>query len=146
MVEAQGNGGRYLRTDVSIPISTLADFLTEALARLRSALPHAKPVSYGHVGDGNIHLNVAPPLDFSPEQTDGLFQEAEAIIFAAVDRFGGSISAEHGIGRLKQKAFLARIDEVSLDLANQLKNSLDPRHILAMGRILPDDSNTSSQR
>ncbi|WP_158814073.1 FAD-binding oxidoreductase [Methylocapsa sp. S129] len=141
MVEAQGNGGRYLRTDVSIPISTLADFLTEALAKLGSALPHAKPVAYGHVGDGNIHLNVAPPLDFAAEQMEPLFHEAEAIIFAAVDRFGGSISAEHGIGRLKQKAFLARLDDVSLDLANQLKKALDPRSILGMGRILPDDSN-----
>jgi FAD/FMN-containing dehydrogenase len=64
MVEAQGNAGRYLRTDVSIPISMLADFLTEALAKLHSALPHAKPVSYGHVGDGNIHLNVAPASGF----------------------------------------------------------------------------------
>lgn len=143
MVEAQGGGGRYLRTDVSIPISTLADFLTEALARLHADLPYAKPVAYGHVGDGNIHLNVAPPLDFSPEEVEILFQEAEAVIFAAVDRFGGSISAEHGIGRLKQKAFLARIDDVSLDLANRLKKALDPSHILGMGRILPDDSSSS---
>ncbi len=146
MVEAQGNGGRYLRTDVSTPISMLADFLTEALTNLRAGLPRAKPIAYGHVGDGNIHINVVPPLDFSPEQAQTLFQEAEGIIYAAVDRFGGSISAEHGIGRLKQKAFLERIDDVSLDLANQLKKALDPRSILGMGRILPDDSNPPLQR
>jgi FAD/FMN-containing dehydrogenase len=146
MVEAQGNGGRYLRTDVSTPISMLADFLTEALAQLRSGLPQAKPIAYGHVGDGNIHLNVTPPLDLTPDQVETLFQEAEAIIFAAVDRFGGSISAEHGIGRLKQKAFLQRIDDVSLDLANQLKKALDPCSILSMGRILPDVSTPPLQR
>jgi FAD/FMN-containing dehydrogenase len=146
MVEAQGNGGRYLRTDVSIPISAMADFLAEALSKLRSGAPQGKPIVYGHIGDGNIHLNVAPPLDFSSEKMETLFQEAEAIIFAAVDRFGGSISAEHGIGRLKQKAFLQRVDEVSLDLAHQLKKALDPRGILGMGRILPDDSSASPQR
>jgi FAD/FMN-containing dehydrogenase len=75
-----------------------------------------------------------------------LFEEAEMIIFAAVDRFGGSISAEHGIGRLKQKAFLERIDAVSLSLATQLKKALDPRSILGMGRILPNDSNPHLQR
>jgi FAD/FMN-containing dehydrogenase len=83
---------------------------------------------------------VTPPPDFPPEQVGMLFEEAEAIIFAAVDRFGGSISAEHGIGRLKQKAFLQRVDSVSLGLATQLKKALDPRSILGMGRILPDDS------
>jgi FAD/FMN-containing dehydrogenase len=140
MVEAQGNGGRYLRTDVSIPISMLANFLDEALAKLRTGLPQCKPVAYGHVGDGNIHLNVAPPLGFPLEGLEALFAEAEEIIFTALDQFGGSISAEHGIGRLKQKAFLSRIDEVSLDLANQLKKVLDPHSILGMGRILPDDS------
>ncbi len=146
MVEAQGNGRRYLRTDVSTPISKLADFLTEALAKLRTGLPQARPIAYGHVGDGNIHLNVAPPLEFSPEQVETLFREAETIIFSAVDRVGGSISAEHGIGRLKQKAFLERIDDVSLDLANQLKKALDPRSILGMGRILPHDSTPHSPR
>jgi FAD/FMN-containing dehydrogenase len=143
MVEAQGNGGRYLRTDVSIPISTLANFLDDALAKLRAGLPHCMPIAYGHVGDGNVHLNVAPPVGFAPDRLEALFSEAEAIIFAALDQFGGSISAEHGIGRLKQKAFLSRIDEVSLDLAIQLKKALDPQSILGMGRILPDDSNLS---
>ena len=144
MVEAQGNGGRYLRTDVSIPISMLANFLDEALAKLRAGAPECRPVAYGHVGDGNIHLNVVPPSDFPAESLESLFAEAEGIIFAALDRFGGSISAEHGIGRLKQKAFLRRIDEVSLDLANQLKKVLDPNSILGMGRILPDNSASSS--
>lgn len=136
MVERQGRGGRYLRTDVSVPISELADFVTDALAALEEVRPDALAVTYGHVGDGNIHLNVVPPEGMAPEAVEHLFEEAEAVIFAVVDRYGGSISAEHGIGRVKQKAFLERIDPVTLDLAAGIKEAFDPRHILSNGRIL----------
>jgi FAD/FMN-containing dehydrogenase len=136
MVERQGRGGRYLRTDVSVPISKLADFVADALAALERSCPEALAVTYGHVGDGNIHLNVVPPESMAPAAVEHLFEQAEAEIFAVVDRYGGSISAEHGIGRVKQKAFLERIDPVTLDLAAGIKQAFDPRHILSNGRIL----------
>lgn len=141
MVERQGRGGRYLRTDVSVPISRLADFVTDALFELRRARPDALAVTYGHVGDGNIHLNVVPPEGMEPQAVEHLFEDAEAEIFAIVDRYGGSISAEHGIGRVKQKAFLERIDPVTLDLAAGIKQAFDPRHILSNGRILASKAN-----
>ncbi|MER8444962.1 FAD-binding oxidoreductase [Mesorhizobium sp. M1066] len=140
MVERQGRGGRYLRTDVSVPISKLADFVTDALVALEQTRPDALAVTYGHVGDGNIHLNVVPPEGMTAEAIEHLFEEAEAEIFAVVDRYGGSISAEHGIGRVKQKAFLERIDPVTLELAAGIKEALDPRHILSNGRILASTS------
>ncbi|WP_413468630.1 FAD-binding oxidoreductase [Mesorhizobium muleiense] len=136
MVERQGRGGRYLRTDVSVPISKLADFVAGALAALERSCPEALAVTYGHVGDGNIHLNVVPPESMAPAAVERLFEQAEAEIFAVVDRYGGSISAEHGIGRVKQKAFLERIDPVTLDIAAGIKQAFDPRHILSNGRIL----------
>jgi FAD/FMN-containing dehydrogenase len=137
MVETQGRGGRYLRTDVSVPISRLADFVAEALRDLAVAVPESQPVTYGHVGDGNVHLNVVPPPGLDPERTERLFHAAEEAIFSVVDRFGGSISAEHGIGRVKRAAFLERVDAVTLDLATRLKDAFDPRHLLSDGRILP---------
>ncbi len=136
MVERQGRGGRYLRTDVSVPISRLADFVSDALVALEKSRPDALAVTYGHVGDGNIHLNVVPPEGMGADEIEHLFEEAEAEIFTVVDRYGGSISAEHGIGRVKQKAFLERIDPVTLDLAAGIKDAFDPRHILSNGRIL----------
>jgi FAD/FMN-containing dehydrogenase len=136
MVEAQGRGGRYLRTDVSVPISGLADFVADALDALAKAYPAALAVTYGHVGDGNIHLNVVPPDGIGAEAMEALFHGAEEIIFDVIDRHGGSISAEHGIGRVKQKAFLARAEAVSLELAGLIKDALDPLHILSEGRIL----------
>jgi FAD/FMN-containing dehydrogenase len=137
MVETQGRGGRYLRTDVSVPISRLADFVAESLRQLAEAVPDAQPVTYGHVGDGNIHLNVVPPPGLDADCTERLFHTAEEAIFSVVDRFGGSISAEHGIGRVKRAAFLERVDAVTLDLATRLKDAFDPRHLLSDGRILP---------
>jgi len=140
MVERQGRGGRYLRTDVSVPISKLAHFVADALAVLEEARPDALAVTYGHVGDGNVHLNVVPPVGMSPEAVEQLFEEAEAHIFAVVDRYGGSISAEHGIGRVKQKAFLERIDPVTLALTAGIKEAFDPQRILSNGRILAPGS------
>ena len=136
MVETQGRGGRYLRTDVSVPISRLADFVGDALEDLAKALPSAQPVTYGHIGDGNVHLNIVPPAGLEAVAVERLFHDAESVIFDVVDRYGGSISAEHGIGRVKQQAFLKRIDPVALDLANRLKDAFDPLHLLSNGRIL----------
>jgi FAD/FMN-containing dehydrogenase len=141
MVEAQGRGGRYLRTDVSVPISKLAIFLDEALRNLRHRYPEALALAYGHVGDGNVHLNVIPPIGATPESMTHLFEGAEETIFDVVDRLHGSISAEHGIGRLKQKAFLNRTEDVALDLAFTLKRALDPLGLLSPGRILPAPTN-----
>ena len=98
-------------------------------------VPDGRPITYGHVGDGNIHLNVVPPADWSREQRQALFEQAEELIFGTVDRFGGSISAEHGIGRSKKRAFLQRVDPVTLDLFRRIKQVLDPDARLSRGRI-----------
>ncbi len=137
MVETQGQGAPYLRTDVSLPISSIPAFLAEILPLLRQRCVGSQALAYGHVGDGNIHLNLVPSAGIEAEARAALLHEAEAIIFEVLDRYEGSISAEHGIGRLKQAAFLARIDPVSLSLAQGLKRLLDPGEILSPGRILP---------
>ena len=135
MVEAQSRHGPYYRTDVSVPLAAMPSFLEAALAELEASLPEGRPIAYGHVGDGNIHLNVVPPADWPIERRQALFRRAEDLIFATLDRYGGSISAEHGIGRSKKRAFLERVDPVTLDLFRTLKNALDPTHRLSRGRI-----------
>ena len=138
MVEAQGHGGPYLRSDVSVPISAIPVFLDSALAALRDGVPDGRAIAYGHVGDGNIHLNVIPPADWPKDQRHPLFEKAEHLIFSIVDRLDGSISAEHGIGRTKKRAFLDRVDPVSLDLATRIRAVLDPTGLLSPGRIFGD--------
>ncbi len=139
MVEAQGHGGPYYRTDVSVPISAIPAFLDSALTALRDGVPDGRAIAYGHVGDGNIHLNVIPPADWPKDRRLQLFAAAEHLIFSTVDRLGGSISAEHGIGRAKKRAFLDRIDPVSLDLATRIRAVLDPIGLLSPGRIFGDE-------
>ncbi|TCR80160.1 FAD-binding oxidoreductase [Rhizobium sp. BK376] len=136
MVEAQGRGGRYLRTDVSVSISSLASFVTDTLEALAERHPEAIAVTYGHVGDGNIHMNIVPPEDMSTNRFDELFHATEEVIFDMIDKHGGSISAEHGIGRVKQAAFLKRADPLTLELSRRIKDAFDPSHLLSEGRIL----------
>lgn len=135
MVEAQSRSGPYYRTDISVPIAKIPAFLAAALETLAQSLPEGQPVAYGHVGDGNIHLNIVPPADWSIEERKALFARAEELIFETVDRFDGSISAEHGIGRSKKRAFLQRIDPVTLDLFRRIKQAIDPDALLSRGRI-----------
>ena len=135
MVEAQSAGGPYYRTDVSVPISRIAAFLDKTLAELAHCVPQGTPIAYGHIGDGNIHLNVVPPAGFSKPDRKTLFARAEEVIFNQVDAFEGSISAEHGIGRSKKKAFLQRVDPVTLDLMRRLKAAIDPGGVMSAGRI-----------
>jgi FAD/FMN-containing dehydrogenase len=135
MVEAQSKDGPYYRTDVSVPISDIPAFLDATLGELATSLPDGRPITYGHVGDGNIHLNVVPPSDWTIERRRDLFRRAEDLIFGVVDRFGGSISAEHGIGRSKKRAFLERVDPITIDVSRRLKLALDPSNLLSRGRI-----------
>ena len=136
LIEGQVRRGRHLRTDVSIPISSIATFIERAEAALRAHDPDCLPLSYGHVGDGNIHLNVLPPLGMASGDVPGFLYACENIVFAEVDRLGGSISAEHGIGSKKRAAFLARKPRVHLDLMRRIKDTLDPGHLMNPGRVI----------
>ncbi|MFH5776579.1 FAD-binding oxidoreductase [Paracoccus sp. NGMCC 1.201697] len=135
MVDRQGRGGPYLRSDVSVPISRIAGFVSDALAALARSHPDATPITYGHVGDGNLHLNVIPPEGMAPEAIPAMIHAAEEVLFDILDRHGGSISAEHGIGLVKQAAYLHRVDATTLDLSRRIKDAFDPCHLLSEGRI-----------
>lgn len=133
MNEGQAMRGKHLRTDISVPLSTLAAFVAEAEAELAKALPDCLAVSYGHVGDGNVHLNVIP--DRYPEiaDKDKKIKIAKETINAVLDRYAGSISAEHGIGRLKREDFEKRLDPARKALLVSLKRVIDPDAIMNPG-------------
>jgi FAD/FMN-containing dehydrogenase len=137
MVEKQGGGEVYLRSDVSLSISQMPAFVAAVEFTLAQAFPQSGVNIYGHIGDGNLHINVIPPRGLQRDARKALLHAAEETLFGVLDQFGGSISAEHGIGRAKRPAFLERVDEVSLDLMKRLKASLDPDGVLSGGRLLP---------
>ncbi|MND57879.1 putative FAD-linked oxidoreductase [compost metagenome] len=133
MNAGQGLRGKHLRTDVSVPLSKLAAFVAEAEAELAEVLPDCLPISYGHVGDGNVHLNVIPPRDLDIASKDEKIKLAKQTINAVLDRYAGSISAEHGIGRLKREDFEKRLDPVRKAILKSLKQVLDPDAIMNPG-------------
>ncbi len=133
MNEGQALRGKHLRTDISVPLSKLAAFVAEAEAELAAVLPEFLAISYGHVGDGNVHLNVIPPNDLDLAIKDKKIKLAKETINAVLDRYAGSISAEHGIGRLKRDDFEKRLDPVRKALLSSLKHALDPDAIMNPG-------------
>ena len=133
MNEGQAKRGAHLRTDVSVPLSRLPEFVEKAEAAISAQLPDCLCVSYGHVGDGNVHLNVLPPSGLSREEVAERIYAAKAVVNEVLDGFEGSISAEHGIGRLKQADFLARVPSTQLQLLTAIKKAVDPAGIMNPG-------------
>jgi len=138
IIDKQRRQGRHLRTDISVPISAISRFIAEADAAMAAISPDAIVLAYGHVGDGNLHYNVVPPVDLDEAGKIELLHRAEDKIFEVLDGLGGSISAEHGIGRLKRRAFLDRISPVHRDLIGAIKHAFDPAGILNPGRIVEE--------
>ncbi|MEH3091625.1 MAG: FAD-binding oxidoreductase [Agrobacterium cavarae] len=126
MNEGQALRGAHMRTDISVPLARLAEFVAEAEAALANDLPECLAVSYGHVGDGNVHLNVLPPNGSTREERDHYIYQAKVIVNAVLDRYAGSISAEHGIGRLKRGDFESRLGPVQREMIERLKAAFDP--------------------
>lgn len=134
---AQAQEGLNIKHDISVPVSQMAAFVAETDAALAQAVPGVRLVNFGHLGDGNLHYNVQ-----CPEGADGaafLNQEEariNALVFDAVTRFGGSISAEHGVGSLKAHALPHYKSATALTMMRRIKAALDPQQLLNPGRVL----------
>jgi D-lactate dehydrogenase (cytochrome) len=137
--EAQRHEGASIKHDVSVPIASLPDFMRTARAAVERAAPTARLVAYGHVGDGNLHFNLSEPAGGA--QGAAFLAAAQRIHDAVHDvvvAFGGSISAEHGIGRLKRAELARYKSPVALDTMRAIKRALDPHGILNPGKVLPE--------
>ena len=134
--EAQRLHGASLKHDVSVPVSAIPTLIEEGSALVHRLAPEGDVISYGHAGDGNLHFNVSqkPGADIKSFVARG--PVLELAMFDLVESLGGSISAEHGIGRLKAAEFARRADPVELALMHELKRALDPKGILNPGKVL----------
>jgi FAD/FMN-containing dehydrogenase len=134
--EAQRRHGASLKHDVSVPVSAIPTLIEEGSALVRRLAPEGEVVSYGHAGDGNLHFNVSqrPGADIQSFVARG--PVLEQAMFDLVESLGGSISAEHGIGRLKAAEFARRADPVELAVMHELKRALDPKGIMNPGKVL----------
>jgi len=134
--EAQKREGGSIKHDVAVPVSEIPRFIDEAGLRLRAAFPQARPVPFGHMGDGNIHYNVSQPVGGDKADFLARWAEVNAIVHGVVHEFRGSISAEHGIGRLKRELLRETKDPAALDVMRAIKSALDPNGVLNPGVLL----------
>jgi FAD/FMN-containing dehydrogenase len=134
--EVQRHLGGSIKHDVSVPVAAVPAFIAEANAAVTRLIPGARPLPFGHLGDGNIHYNVNQPEGADRAQFLARWDEVNAVVFAIVAKYGGSISAEHGIGVMKRDLLPRVKDPVALDLMRTLKRTLDPNGILNPGKVL----------
>ncbi|HLY58025.1 MAG TPA: FAD-binding oxidoreductase [Stellaceae bacterium] len=138
MVEAQRHEGGSIKHDVSVPVASVAGFIREATAAVTTRLPGIRPVPFGHVGDGNIHFNLSQPEGADRAGFLARWSEFNDIVHGIVARHGGSISAEHGIGRLKRDEIARYKAPLELELMARVKRALDPHGIMNPGKVLPN--------
>jgi FAD/FMN-containing dehydrogenase len=133
---AQAEEGKNIKHDVSIPISRIPEFVQTTDALLAARFPGIRQVIFGHLGDGNLHYNVAPPLGVDPEvflqEQDDVYQ----LVHDSVHAHSGSISAEHGVGQLKRDELPRYKSPVELGLMRKIKDALDPSGMMNPGKVL----------
>src|SRR5438093_1910654 len=134
--ETQRPEGGSIKHDVSVPVVAVPDFIAAASAAVEALIPGCRPVPFGHLGDGNIHFNVSQPVGADKAAFLAQWGAVNARVHEIVGKFHGSISAEHGIGRLKRDLLAHVKDPVALDLMRALKCTLDPNGILNPGKLL----------
>ena len=134
---AQAQEGANLKHDITIPLSALESFIQETDTLMRLKYPGVRIINFGHLGDGNLHYNIAPPLGVDPKAFNLVNEKPiHELIYAQVERCQGSISAEHGVGQLKLDGLRAHKGEVAHDLMKTLKRALDPQNILNPHKVV----------
>ncbi|MEA2903519.1 MAG: hypothetical protein QOI12_906, partial [Alphaproteobacteria bacterium] len=136
IADTQKYEGGSIKHDVSVPVNKVPDFIVEACAAVEAMIPGCRPVPFGHLGDGNIHCNVSQPAGADRAAFIARWDEVNAAVFAIVAKYGGSISAEHGIGVMKRDLLPSVKDPVALELMRSFKRMLDPKGILNPGKVL----------
>ncbi|MET3599489.1 FAD-binding oxidoreductase [Martelella mangrovi] len=136
MSEAQKPEGGSIKHDVSVPVSDIPAFLHEADAAVMNAVPGARICAFGHLGDGNIHYNISQPEGADKAEFMGRWGEVNKLVHAIVLSHGGSISAEHGIGRLKRDELAEIREPIEIDLMQRIKHAFDPAGIMNPDKVL----------
>src|ERR1700756_1024750 len=136
MSAAQKPEGGSIKHAVSVPVVAVPDFIEQANAAVVKLIPGARPVPFGHLGDGNIHYNVSQPVGADTADFLARWHEVNAAVFDIVLKMGGSISAEHGIGVLKRDELPDVKDKTAIELMRAVKALLDPNGIMNPGKVL----------
>ena len=134
--ESQKREGASLKHDISIPVAEVGNFIRVAEAAVTREVPGTRVVAFGHVGDGNIHFNLSQPKDGSATEFMAQGQRLASLVYDVVDSFGGSISAEHGIGQAKREHLVRYRGATETGLMKAVKSALDPKNIMNPGKVI----------
>jgi FAD/FMN-containing dehydrogenase len=134
--ESQKREGASLKHDISIPVADVGSFIRDAEAAVTREIPGTRVVAFGHVGDGNIHFNLSQPKDWSAAEFLQQGERLATLVYDVVDSFGGSISAEHGIGQAKREHLVRYRGETETGLMKAVKAALDPENIMNPGKVI----------
>lgn len=137
LAEVQKEEGGSIRHDISVPVSLVPAFLDQATAAVLRLMPDARPMPFGHVGDGNIHFNIVKPLGLDATAFQARTKEINEAVHDILLALGGSISAEHGIGAVRRDELARTADPLELELMSVLKSALDPQGLMNPGKLLP---------
>ena len=134
---AQAKKGLNIKHDIALPVSAIPDFVRVTDALLEAALPGVRGVTFGHLGDGNLHYNVQAPKGIDPAAFLRAHEkQVNTLVFDSVMAFGGSISAEHGVGSLKVSTLEKYKSPVALNMMRAIKQALDPQNLMNPGRVI----------
>ena len=134
--ECQRHEGGSIKHDVSVPISRVAEFMTQTTAVCEAAMPGIRVCAFGHIGDGNIHFNLSQPIGMDKAAFLGEWHHFNRLVHDVVAACGGSIAAEHGVGLIKRDELPLYKDPVALALMATVKQALDPKNVLNPGKVL----------
>jgi FAD/FMN-containing dehydrogenase len=135
--EAQKREGASVKNDVSVPVSKVPELIRRASEACRKLIPSIRPVPFGHLGDGNIHMNLEQPVGMDPAAFLARSHDIMDTVNEVVRDLGGSFSAEHGIGRLKTDMMEDWRGGAELALMQAIKHAVDPRGLMNPGKVLP---------
>ena len=136
VVESQKFLGGSIKHDISIGVSRVPDFIRRANASVTALIPGARPVPFGHCGDGNIHYNISQPVDMDLETFMSHRAAVTRAVYDIVVDMGGSFSAEHGVGQLKLREMARYKQPLEIDMMRRLKSALDPAGLMNPGKLL----------
>ncbi|MEE8517125.1 MAG: FAD-binding oxidoreductase [Alphaproteobacteria bacterium] len=134
--ESQTREGGSIKHDVSVPVSAIADFITQASQRVAVEMEGVRIFPFGHIGDGNIHFNLSQPPGMEKSDFLGHWRQFNRLVHDLAMEMGGSFSAEHGIGQLKRDELTHYRSGIELDLMRRIKQMLDPDGIMNPGKLL----------
>jgi FAD/FMN-containing dehydrogenase len=138
--EAEKKEGVAAKHDISVPVADMPEFMVRASAEVERRFPGTRVIAFGHLGDGNVHFNVAAPAGAGAEWLDAEGREVTRFVHDLVTAASGSISAEHGIGQMKLDELARLIDPARLGAMRAIKQALDPLGIMNPGKLVPPAS------